>query len=180
MPRALSSLRISPASIVLPRPTSSARRKRCGYDVATRWRTPTWCGLISTREFESDDSSSNWWANRSLVAASRRFTDRAESSVPARSSSSGSEAAPTASVLRPRELSSGPRRELDGVEGLSVDVHDATTPTSSSATRWTWSPSGTSPLEHIVRPREYVLFAVVEPHPHLAAGGIGDHADPAA
>ena len=46
-PRLASSRKISAVSMVLPRPTSSAIRKRRGDAVAIRWVSTTWCGSRS-------------------------------------------------------------------------------------------------------------------------------------
>ena len=52
-PLETSGVKISPASIVLPRPTSSATSQRVGHASRTRRQTHNWCGSRSTREFEN-------------------------------------------------------------------------------------------------------------------------------
>ena len=46
-PRARNSFSTMPASMVLPSPTSSQSRNRCGYVLMTLCATEIWCGLAS-------------------------------------------------------------------------------------------------------------------------------------
>ena len=53
-----SGVRMRPASIVLPSPTSSATSHRVGHDSSTRLQTQSWCGSKSMRDREKTPQAS--------------------------------------------------------------------------------------------------------------------------